>query len=411
MTDIDSQDHAARRGVAILGSTGSIGASTLDVLARHASRYRVVALTANRQVDVIFEQCRRFQPRLAAMLDAAAGENLARKIREANLSTEVVVGAEGIEAAASLGDNDIVVAAIVGAAGLMPTLAAVRAGKRVLLANKEPLVIGGHVLLDAVRSHGAELLPIDSEHNAIFQCLPGDSRAGETPRGVRRLLLTCSGGPFRTLPAEDLRHVTPEQACAHPNWVMGRKISVDSATLMNKGLELIEACRLFGMSPQHVDVVIHPQSIVHSMVEYDDGSVLAQLSNPDMRIPIAHALAWPERIESGARGINLLEMARLDFSEPDRERFPCLGLAYEAAATGGTAPAILNAANEVAVDAFLDGRIGFTDIANIIGNVLREITPGADDDVTKILGDDARARYAAGELIARCSPRKHQGTV
>jgi len=301
--------------------------------------------------------------------------------------------------------------AIVGAAGLLPTLAAVRAGKRVLLANKEPLVIGGRLLIEAARTHGAQLLPIDSEHNAIFQCLPNNFSAGAAPPGVRRLLLTCSGGPFRTLPAERLGRVTPEEACAHPNWVMGRKISVDSATLMNKGLELIEACRFFGMSPQQVEIVIHPQSVVHSMVEYRDGSVLAQLSNPDMRIPIAHALAWPERIDSGARAIDLLEMAQLDFSAPDRDRFPCLDLAYEAAATGGTAPAILNAANEVAVEAFLDRRIGFTDIAGIIAGVLSEVTPGSDETLAQILGDDARARYAAGELIERRTPRRQQGTI
>ena len=411
MTSSNPQSQDRSRGVVILGSTGSIGMNTLDVLARHSTRFHVAALTANRQVDVIFEQCRRFRPQLAVMLDAASAERLAERVRAAGLTTEIVAGPEGLEAAAILAGADTVVTAIVGAAGLLPTLAAVRAGKRVLLANKEPLVIGGRLLIEAARTHGAQLLPIDSEHNAIFQCLPNNFSAGAAPPGVRRLLLTCSGGPFRTLPAERLGRVTPEEACAHPNWVMGRKISVDSATLMNKGLELIEACRFFGMSPQQVEIVIHPQSVVHSMVEYRDGSVLAQLSNPDMRIPIAHALAWPERIDSGARAIDLLEMAQLDFSAPDRDRFPCLDLAYEAAATGGTAPAILNAANEVAVEAFLDRRIGFTDIAGIIAGVLSEVTPGSDEILAQILGDDARARYAAGELIERRTPRRQQGTI
>jgi 1-deoxy-D-xylulose-5-phosphate reductoisomerase len=405
------QRQGASRGVVILGSTGSIGVSTLDVLARHSTRFHVAALTANRQVDVIFEQCRRFRPRLAVMLDATAAERLAENVRAAGLDVNVAVGAEGLEAAATLDGADTVVTAIVGAAGLLPTLAAVCAGKRVLLANKEPLVIGGRLLIDAARTHGAQLLPIDSEHNAIFQCLPGGFRAGTAPPGVRRLLLTCSGGPFRELPAERLARVTPEEACAHPNWVMGRKISVDSATLMNKGLELIEACRLFGLPPGQVEVVIHPQSIVHSMVEYDDGSVLAQLSHPDMRIPIAHALAWPERIDSGARAIDWTAMARLDFSAPDRDRFPCLDLACQAAATGGTAPAILNAANEAAVDAFLDRRIGFTDIARIIADVLSEVTAGPDETIAQVLGDDARARRVAGELIERRVPRRQQGIV
>lgn len=404
----DLNDRPSSRGVAILGSTGSIGVNTLEVLARHPARFHVAALTANRRVDVIFEQCRRFRPRLAVMLDPHAAEQLAARIRAAGLDTEVAAGVDGIESAVTRADANIIVAAIVGAAGLLPTLAAVRAGKRVLLANKEPLVIGGRLLTEAAHVHGAQLLPIDSEHNAIFQCLPADFTAGTTPRGVRRLLLTCSGGPFRTLAAERLSQVTPEQACAHPKWAMGRKISVDSATLMNKGLEVIEACRLFGMAPTQVEVVIHPQSMIHSMVEYSDGSVLAQLGNPDMRIPIAHALAWPERIESGARMIDVLEMARLEFSAPDRERFPCLDLAYRAAATGGTAPAILNAANEAAVDAFLDRRIAFTDIARVIERVLGEIAAGPDDSLAQVLDDDARARRSAAELIARYTPRRQQ---
>jgi 1-deoxy-D-xylulose-5-phosphate reductoisomerase len=411
MNGSGSDTHSTSRGVVILGSTGSIGANTLDVLTRHPTRFHVTALTANRQVDVIFEQCRRYRPQLAVMLDVAAAEQLAGRVRAAGLDTAVGAGAEGLAKAATHAGADIVVTAIVGAAGLLPTLAAVRGGKRVLLANKEPLVIGGGLLIEAARAHGARLLPVDSEHNAIFQCLPDDYVAGDTPRGVRRLLLTCSGGPFRALPVERLAHVTPEQACAHPKWNMGRKISVDSATLMNKGLELIEACRIFNVPPERVEVVIHPESVVHSMVEYDDGSVLAQLSNPDMRIPIAHALAWPERIESGARAIDFVELAQLDFAAPDRERFPCLDLAYKAAATGGTAPAILNAANEVAVAAFLDGRVGFTDIARIIGDVLGEILPGRDHTLERVLDDDARARRLAGELIARRAPRRQQGII
>ncbi len=401
---------AASRGVVILGSTGSIGASTLDVIARHPGRFHVVALTAYRQVDAIAEQCRRFRPRLAVMLDSDAADSLRRRLRTAALDIEVQAGSQGLEAAAAAAEARIVVAAIVGAAGLLPTLAAVRAGKRVLLANKEPLVIGGPLLLESARAAGAELLPIDSEHNAIFQCLPREYISGAAPPGVTRILLTCSGGPFRTLPIERLAQVTPEQACAHPRWVMGRKISVDSATLMNKGLELIEACRLFGVAPSQVEVVIHPQSVIHSMVEYADGSVLAQLSNPDMRIPIAHALAWPERIASGARPIDLVQTARLEFAAPDGERFPCLRLAYKVAAAGGTAPAILNAANEIAVAAFLDGRIAFTDIARLIEAVLAEISPGAADTLEQVLGADARARQIAGELIARWAPRR-QGAL
>ena len=405
---ISAEASGASRGVVILGSTGSIGASTLDVLARHPARFHVRALTAHRQVDTLFEQCRQYRPRLAVLLDTNAAQRLAERVKGAGLPTEVRGGADALEAAARTDGADIVVAAIVGAAGLLPTLAAVEAGKRVLLANKEPLVIGGRLLIEAARHAGAALLPIDSEHNAIFQCLPGDFTAGQAPRGVARILLTCSGGPFRTLSTERMAHVTPEQACAHPKWSMGRKISVDSATLMNKGLELIEACQLFGVSPQQVEVVIHPQSMVHSMVEYTDGSVLAQLSNPDMRIPIAHALAWPERIESGARSIDLLEMSRLEFAAPDRERFPCLQLAYEAARAGGTAPAILNAANEVAVEAFLERRIAFTDIAHLIRDTAARVPSRTDETLAQVLADDERARKVARELLERFTPRMQQ---
>ena len=397
---LERHPTGAAAGVAVLGSTGSIGVSTLDVIARYPQRFRVVALTANSQVDRLFEQCRQFRPALAVMLDAAAAQTLATQLQAAGIPTEVQSGAAALQAAAAHAQADVVVAAIVGAAGLLPTLAAVRAGKRVLLANKEPLVMCGDLLIREARAAGAQLLPVDSEHNAIFQCMPTDFRAGDAPASVRRIFLTCSGGPFRTWFAETLHQATPEQACAHPRWRMGRKISVDSATLMNKGLELIEACRLFGVAPERVEVVIHPQSVIHSMVEYADGSVLAQLANPDMRIPIAHALAWPERMESGAAPINLFDIARLEFSPPDFHRFPCLSLAYQAAAMGGTAPAILNAANEVAVAAFLDRRIRFTDIADVIQRVLATVAAGAGDDLDAVLAADAQARAMAQTVIA-----------
>lgn len=397
------------RGVTILGSTGSIGINTLDVLARHAGKYRVLALTANTQVERLFEQCRRFLPSTAVMLDPRAAAQLKDKVHQAGLDIEVLSGMEGLNAVASHPQAHIVVAAIVGAAGLLPTLAAVRAGKRVLLANKEPLVMSGHVFVEEAQRANAELLPVDSEHNAIFQCMPDGFRAGVPAPAVRRIFLTCSGGPFRATPAESLAAVTPEQACAHPNWVMGRKISVDSATLMNKGLELIEACWLFGVTPDQVEIVIHPQSVIHSLVEYVDGSVLAQLGNPDMRTPIAHALAWPERIESGVKSLNLLEVARLDFSAPDLERFPCLRLAYEAARGGGTMPAILNAANEVAVQAFLDRRIGFADIPRVIEHTLSNLPASRETHLDAVLSHDRRARDVAGGYITAREPRLGQG--
>ncbi len=399
------------RGVTILGSTGSIGINTLDVLARHPGRYRVMALTANTQVDRLFEQCRQFLPPKAVMLDPRSAAQLKEKIQNAGLPIEVLSGAEGLTTVATHLRTHIVVAAIVGAAGLLPTLAAVRAGKRVLLANKEPLVMSGHIFIEEARESGSELLPVDSEHNAIFQCMPAGYRTGASPAGVRRIFLTCSGGPFRTVSPEALVSVTPDQACAHPNWVMGRKISVDSATLMNKGLELIEACWLFGLTPDQVEIVIHPQSVIHSLVEYADGSVLAQLSNPDMRTPIAHALAWPERIESGVKSLNLFEVARLDFEPPDLERFPCLRLAYEAARNGGTMPAILNAANEVAVQAFLDRRIGFTDIPRVIEHTLSSLPASRDTQLGAVLSDDVRARELAGRFINGHESRLGQGVA
>lgn len=399
----------ATRGVTILGSTGSIGINTLDVLARHSGKYHIVALTAHKQVDRLFEQCRHFLPRKAVMLDTRAASQLKEKVLQAGLDIEVLSGVDGLDTVAQEKGAHIIVAAIVGAAGLLPTLAAVRAGKRVLLANKEPLVMSGHVFMEEAQRCGAELLPVDSEHNAIFQCMPNGLRPGAPTAGVRRIVLTCSGGPFRATPAELLAEVTPEQACAHPNWVMGRKISVDSATMMNKGLELIEACWLFGVTPDQVEIVIHPQSVIHSLVEYVDGSMLAQLGNPDMRTPIAHALAWPERIESGVKSLNLLEVARLDFSAPDPERFPCLRLAYEAARAGGTMPAILNAANEVAVEAFLDRRIGFTDIPRVIEHTLSSLTPSHETHLDAVLSDDGRARGVAGNFIMAREPRLGRG--
>lgn len=387
-------------GVTVLGATGSIGVNTLDVIARHPARYRVVALSAHTQVERLLAQCIQFTPSYAAVADTGQAAVLRRGLAEAKLATEVLVGADGLAAIASAAEVDIVMAAIVGAAGLLPTLAAIRAGKRVLLANKEPLVMAGELCLREAERTGARLLPIDSEHNAIFQCLPANYGAGLRAVGVRKILLTCSGGPFRTRSAAALASVTPDEACAHPNWRMGRKISVDSATLMNKGLEVIEACRLFGAAPAQVEVVIHPQSIVHSLVEYADGSVLAQMGNPDMRTPIAHALAWPERIDSGVPSLDLFQVARLDFAPPDTTRFPCLRLAYAAAEAGGTAPTVLNAANEVAVAAFLAKEIGFLQIADIIAHTLDKVAVDTDCALATILAHDARARAIATAYVA-----------
>ena len=386
-------------GVTVLGATGSIGVSTLDVVARHPERYRIVALSAHTQTERLLAQCVQFEPRYAAVADAAQADALRRALAEAKVATEVVAGPEGLATIAAAAESDIVMAAIVGAAGLLPTLAAIRAGKRVLLANKEPLVMAGELCLQEARRSGARLLPIDSEHNAIFQCLPANYADGLAEVGVRKILLTCSGGPFRTLPAAALATVTPDEACAHPNWRMGRKISVDSATLMNKGLEVIEACRLFAATPAQVEVVIHPQSIVHSLVEYEDGSVLAQMGNPDMRTPIAHALAWPERIDSGVPSLDLFSVARLDFAPPDAARFPCLRLAYAAAEAGGTAPTVLNAANEVAVAAFLAGEMAFLRIGDTIAHTLDAIAVDTDPALETILAHDARARTVAAAYI------------
>lgn len=385
--------------VTVLGCTGSIGVSTLDVIARHPERYRVFALCAHRQVDKLFEQCLVFKPELAVLGDAGLAADLARRCRAAGLRTEVAWGAEALVQAAAAPQVDTVMAAIVGAAGLMPTLAAARAGKKILLANKESLVMAGELFMGVVRDSGAKLLPVDSEHNAIFQSLPINYAGDMARSGVRRVLLTASGGPFRQTPAAALADVTPEAACAHPNWVMGRKISVDSASLMNKGLEVIEAHWLFTVPPEKIQVVVHPQSVIHSMVEYVDGSILAQLGNPDMRTPIAHALAYPERIDAGVEPLDLFQIARLDFVAPDMARFPCLGLAYQALRQGGTAPAILNAANEVAVAAFLERRLPFLGIPRLIAAVLEKLPSQAEGSLDDVLMADGAARQAADALV------------
>jgi 1-deoxy-D-xylulose-5-phosphate reductoisomerase len=384
-------------GVTVLGSTGSIGLSTLDVLARHRDRFRAVALSAHRDIEGLHQQCLTHGPRYAVMSDPASAAELARRLAVDAPGVRVLGGPEALQEVVSLPETDYVMAAIVGAAGLLPALAAVRAGKRLLLANKEALVVSGRLFMDEAERHGALILPIDSEHNAVFQCMPSDFRRGLDRVGVRRILLTASGGPFRALAPEHLHEVTPEQACAHPNWSMGRKISVDSATMMNKGLEVIEACWLFHTGPDRVDVVLHPQSVIHSMVEYADGSVLAQMGNPDMRTPIAHALAWPERIESGVPSLDLFQVARLDFEPPDPERFPCLGLSYEAIRRGGGAPAVLNAANEVAVQAFLEGALAFTGIPVVIEETLSLVSDAQGDTLDAVLAADEQARAVARE--------------
>jgi 1-deoxy-D-xylulose-5-phosphate reductoisomerase len=389
-------------GITVLGATGTIGQNTLDVVARHPGRYRIVALTANSDHVRMAELCRIWQPAYAVMADSDSAGKLETAMRDSVPDVKVLAGGEALAEVASLPEVDYVMAAIVGAAGLLPTLAAARAGKRVLLANKEALVLSGQLFMDTVREHAAELLPIDSEHNAIFQCLPPDHQVrGLQASGVDRILLTASGGPFRRTPLEQLAEVTPEQACAHPNWVMGRKISVDSATMMNKGLELIEACWLFATTPEQIRIVLHPQSVIHSLVQYCDGSVLAQLGNPDMRTPIAYALAWPERIEAGVEPLDLFAVARLDFEQPDYERFPCLKLAADAMQRGGTATAVLNAANEIAVEAFLSGRIRFTDIPKVVADTLATVPVRAADSLDRVLAADAEARESARDYIRK----------
>lgn len=391
------------RQVVILGATGSIGISTLDVLTRHPNRFQVLALTAQHNVRRLVAQCIQHQPRYAVIADTTRLTELQAQLQAAHLPTQALGGPEALAQVAALPEAHIVMAAIVGAAGLLPILAAVQAGKRVLLANKEALVLAGPLLLEAVRKNQAEILPIDSEHNAIFQCLPPSFALGQPPAGVTRLLLTASGGPFRQTPLAQLAHVTPDAACTHPNWQMGRKISVDSATMMNKGLEVIEAHWLFGLPPAQIEVLLHPQSLIHSLVEYSDGSQLAQLGQPDMRVPIAHALGWPERLVSGANRLELAQAGKLEFAPLDPERYPCLGLAYHALRQGGTAPAVLNAANEVAVTAFLDGQIRFTDIARLVAAVLDTHLPQPVDTLATVLAADHIARNHARQWLARAN--------
>jgi 1-deoxy-D-xylulose-5-phosphate reductoisomerase len=388
-----------QRTLTLLGATGSVGDSTLDVVARHPDRFIVAALAAHRNHAKLLTLCRRFRPRIAALVDADAAHALARALAAESLPTRVVAGAAGLVEVASLPDVDTVLAAIVGAAGLPATLAAAHAGKRILLANKEALVIGGQLFMDAIAAGNATLLPIDSEHNAVHQCLPSAYARQPEAAGIRRILLTASGGPFHPHPDVDFDIVTPAQACAHPNWSMGRKISVDSATMMNKGLEVIEARWLFGVAPAQIDVVVHRQSIVHSLVEYVDGSVLAQLSNPDMRTPIAQALGAPERLASGSTPLDLTQLATLTFEAPDRRRFPCIGLAYDALAADAAAPIALNAANEVAVDAFLTGRARFSDIPRICSAALERRTLHRVATLGDALAADAEARDIARAML------------
>lgn len=390
-----------RKFITVLGATGSIGVSTLDVVARHPGRYGVFALTAHRQVDKLYEQCLQHRPAYAVLDRAEDAQALQCRLDAAGCCTEVLSGAASLVEVAAAPEVDMVMAAIVGAAGLVPTLAAARAGKRILLANKEALVMSGALFMHEVAVNGATLLPIDSEHNAIFQALPAGFRQGVDGAEVTRILLTASGGPFRRKPVEELAGVTPEMACAHPNWVMGRKISVDSATMMNKGLEVIEAHWLFGAPAERIEVVIHPESVIHSMVAYVDGSVLAQLGNPDMRTPIAHAMAYPERVDAGVRPLDLFAVGQLNFERPDLERFPCLALAYRALKESGVAPAVLNAANEVAVADFLEGGLRFDRIASVIEATLDKIAPQVAESLEVVFDADRQARQVAAEFVGR----------
>ena len=387
--------------VAILGATGSIGTSTLDVLSRHKDKFEVIALTANANVEKLFEQCQAFKPHYAVMVNSDAAEKLAAKLKSVSLDVTVLSGVESLDHVASLKETDYVVAAIVGAAGLSSSLAAAKAGKRILLANKETLVMSGQLFMDEVVKNKATLLPVDSEHNAIYQCLQSFNGSQGLSDEVRKIYLTASGGPFRKTDLKLLDSVTPEQACAHPNWSMGRKISVDSATMMNKGLELIEACWLFAADVDDVQIVIHPQSIIHSMVEFIDGSVMAQLGQPDMRTPIAYALAWPERMDSGVQSLDLFTMSALEFEKPDYARFPCIKLAENAMRKGGTLPAVLNAANEVAVQSFLDNKIGFMAISTVVENVLEQTSSQQVNNIETVVKADSDARLLASEVINR----------
>lgn len=389
------------KALTILGSTGTIGDNTLEVLALHSDKFSLFALTANSNSTKMFDQCFTWQPEYAVMVEERAADELERKVKEAGLRTKIIWGMAGLEYVASHPDTDYVMAGIVGAAGLLPNLAAARAGKRVMLANKESLVMSGQLFMNAVEKHGAELLPIDSEHNAIFQCLPSLEKKEETlsSKGVKKIILTASGGPFRKKSMKHLELVTPSEACAHPNWVMGKKISVDSASMMNKGLEIIEACWLFNVKTSDVQVVIHPQSIIHSMVEYTDGSIISQMGNPDMRTPIAYSLLWPDRGESGVSSLDLLSVKQLNFEEPDAFRFPCLNLAREAIEAGGTAPAVLNAANEVAVSAFLNTKIKFIDIPKLVETALSDHSVEEANTIDRILSVDQETRHNVSEKI------------
>ncbi len=389
------------KGICILGATGSIGVSTLDVVARHASLYKVIALTANTNVDALYEQCLEHHPEVVVVVDEHKAQVFEEMLKNSIVSDiKVLSGVKSLEYVATLDNVDSVMAAIVGAAGLLPSLAAARAGKTILLANKEALVMSGDIFMQAVAESGAQLLPIDSEHNAIFQCMPAGYKSGMRTKQARRILLTASGGPFREMPIAQMPSVTPDQAVAHPNWDMGRKISVDSATMMNKGLEMIEACILFAMTPDQIQVVIHPQSVIHSMVDYVDGTVLAQMGNPDMRIPIAYAMAWPERFDSGVAPLNIFDVRRMDFEEPNLERFPCLRLAYRAVNEGGIMPTVLNAANEIAVDAFLNEQIRFTDIPVIIEHCMDSVAVKPADSLDIVLEADQHARLVSKQIIA-----------
>jgi len=392
------------RNVTVLGSTGSIGVSTLDVIRRHPDRFKVAALTAAKQIDRLANQCIEFNPAIAVVSDADGAKRLSELLDDKKLKTQVMYGADALVTAVTDSACNTVMAAIVGAAGLVPALAAAKAGKRVLLANKEALVMSGDLFMNAMKLGGGELLPIDSEHNALFQCLPADfAKSPQSHSGVEELWLTASGGPFRNTPITELASITPAQACAHPNWVMGRKISVDSATMMNKGLEVIEAFWLFGLPLEKIKVLIHPQSVVHSMVRYRDGSVIAQMGQPDMRIPIAYGLSWPERIDAGVGQLDLTQFAALSFSEPDFERFPCLALAFAAATLGGTAPTVLNAANEIAVAAFLDQGLPYLKIPVVVEHVLNSIASIPASSIEHILDVDAQARVSAHQYICQIS--------
>ncbi len=406
MSNSVPEGSAGLQVITVLGSTGSIGVSTLDVVARHPSKFSVFALTANTNVDVLEQQCLSFSPTYAVLQDSASAQELKKRLASTKISTEVLTGNDALISVVEDGAVDTVMAAIVGAAGLLPTLAAVKMGKKVLLANKEALVMAGGLFMSALSQSQAILLPIDSEHNAIFQCLPNTLKQRDKTSssydiaGVKKVLLTGSGGPFRQWPIEAIQKATPDQACNHPNWSMGRKISVDSASLMNKGLEFIEARWLFGLDPKNIEVVIHPQSIIHSMVEYNDGSVLAQLGQPDMRTPIAHALAWPSRIDSGVKSLDFMSLSGLDFERPDLERFPALSLAISVASQPSSAATVLNAANEVAVDAFLNSRIGFGNIAAVLDTVLFSANFFELDSIDAVLDADLYARKMSQAVIA-----------